>query len=102
MGRAGGHRESRGNRSAVIRFTIGLEHQPKEMMRSWWSCRNPDWGQQGLIALSSERCAHYPHQGPAPAGTLPRGLYVGSWLRRWQIQERDRKLFFQYSLVCVR
>ena len=51
-------------------------------------------GRQGLVALSSEWRAHCSPEGPAPTGTLPGELYVGSWLGRWQIQERDHKPFF--------
>lgn len=44
VGRAGGHRERTGSRSAVIRLKTGLEHLPEEMMHSWWSCRKSDSG----------------------------------------------------------
>ena len=74
MGRAGGHRESTGNRGAVIRFTIGLEYQPEEMMRSWWSCRNPDWGQQGLVAEVRAVCTLPPPRPSSRWNTSQRAV----------------------------
>ena len=89
-----GARESTGNRSAVIRFETGFAHLPEEMTHSWWNCRKSESGQQGLVVLSSERRVHCSPESPASAATFPRELYVESWLGRWQIQERDLKLFF--------
>ena len=70
-----------------------MEHLPEERTHSRWDCRESEAGPQDLVVLSSERHVRCSPESPASAATFPRELYVESWLGRWQIQERDLKLF---------